>query len=158
MIINMFFTLLNFGVFLGFVIYYFRKSIIGLIKNELLLKEAECRDLHNQSAAANIEYRSLQERSEYQKTLYASLDRKIMMWRTAVQAGERETERERNLYESNIRERLQKQRDYVHALEIVNHVVPVAFDESAKRLSVYFSDPAHCREYNRQVCERLKKQ
>ena len=155
--IDFFFTLLNFGVFLGFIIYYFRKSIVGFIKNKLILRESEYRTLHNQDAAANVEYRALQERAEYQKVLYESLERKIMTWQSAVCSGEREKERIRERYEREMYERTEKQRNYLRLRKTLARVLPVAFDSSANRLVAYFSDPVHCLRYNDQVIELLKK-
>ena len=156
--IDFIFTFLNFGFFLGIAVYYFRKKVVGLIKEELALKAASRRDLHNQETAASAEYRTLQEQLEYQKRLYTSLEKKLLVWQAAVNAKMEEEAQVRHQHEQKIHERLEKQHHYLEELATVARVVPAAFDSSMHNLKVYFADSKHCADYNRNILGFLNKQ
>jgi hypothetical protein len=154
---DIFFKVINFIVFSGFVVFYVKRNLWGSIKTQLLRRKSELEDFYNQDKTARAEYKTLSEQLRYQETVYKSLDEKVLLWRSSIQADHEKRKRECEKFEHDLQSRMRAQMEYWHMISVGRTVVPEAFKMARVELKNFFKDEQHKDAYNERALKLLQR-
>lgn len=157
MLVDIFFRVVNFGLFLAFVVYYVRKNVIGSIRNHLIGKKTFVEDMIRQDADLKSEQARLEGQLEHQNMVYRELDGKVERWRLGVEA---DRQKSKDAYADRIKmlnDRLERQYASYASYKAAGEILPKAFDGAIHELRDIFHDKHVAQTYNQKALEVLSR-
>ncbi len=151
------FKIVNFLVFIGFVVFYVRKNLYGLIQNYLLRRKAEYSDLLNQGQVATTEHEALQGQLIYHEETFKTLEDKVEMWRSAVHTDHEQQKHQYERFEHELQVRMKLQIEYWKSISMSRCIIPQAFNKAYNELHNHFQNEQYISKYNDQAIEHLIK-
>lgn len=151
------YKIINFGVFVGFVVWFFRRNILNLIKKQLLVIKGSKEDLVRQEGEVQAELGSLKSRLDYQDSQYETLEKKILQWRSALNKDHEYKKREYETYEGVLKARLEMQIEYCKMIALGKKIIPHAIKDAKVDLVNKFQDGARMQSYSNHVLSLLTK-
>ncbi len=152
---DVFFRLLNLGIFIALIAYYFRRTIIGTIRNHLFRKKSTLETISKQTVELKSEHAELKGQLKQQEMLYRELTNKIEQWRLGITKDQEQHKAHCTQQATALDERLDKQYKAYIRHKAMRHLIPLAFDATTKDLQEIFRDPQAARLYNEKAIGEL---
>ncbi len=153
--IDAFFKLLNFGIFIGILVYVWRKNLRAFFQNQLIKKRVKTEELAREEYAVLRAQESIQTQERDEHLLFASLRQKMAQWQSVQKQELDALNAQYARYEHDLKKRI--------ALEIVEtrnrHVKKTLLErvlqDSTKELKDAFENPKKNEAYIKEAVELL---
>ncbi len=156
MMIDPFFRLLNFGIFLALAAYYVKRNLIGFIRSQLVRKKNALYAFDQEEVSLQTVQDKLHDQLQQQDALYHGLTAKIARWRQGFLAEQDMKKQKAAVVNQLLVSRLGKQREAYVRNTALRDVLPQVFNESLAELAAQFSDESRAQAFNQKAIEALK--
>lgn len=142
------FRFINFGVFLGLVVYCYKKYLLPSINKQIHEKKLLLQNLENQKQGIKYQLSNLDQAIDHQKHLAQNLSNKINIWSEGVNAQrQRDYETKNALLKTMINQAAIKSQKVAFEAA-TKKIVPEVLKNLEEDLTQYFEQNEHAREYN----------
>ncbi|HVX00006.1 MAG TPA: hypothetical protein VHA52_06200 [Candidatus Babeliaceae bacterium] len=155
--LNKVFSLLNFAIFLGALIYFFKKYLIKDIRARLHHRQDFRSSLSKNLDLIQQQSFKLNQESQVQEKLYHNLRLKVMHWKAKSAEFIVEKEKEVNQALEQAQARRKQQLLQWQETKILKSLVPLALQDAQEELQKNFIDLQQAEYYNQRILESLPK-
>lgn len=154
--IDLLFTLLNFGIVVFLLGYLFKRSVPA-IKAAVEAEIDREKDLHAEHHQLLAMQHHLDESTVRQEDECARLSTKINEWKAAMETAKREREAELVFHKKELEKRVAAQSGHYRLHTLYNTVSPLVVAELERTLTSYYQDEKRAHAYIERCMGELKK-
>jgi len=146
-IIAILFRLINFAIFIGLGVFYFRRSVFAKIKQKMLDEQEEKQSLVIRIHDLTVEFHTLDQSLQEQNRLCRSLENKVILWRSRVDEERYALEREKQNIYKRVQARVVRQENEQLFASALATIAPQSIEQVKKRLVDTFIEEGRGTEY-----------
>lgn len=157
LISSLFFTLLNFGIFLGLCVYFYRTYGKKLLFDQMQAQEEATRLLEMKAIALQEEETRLKSQAVQDALLILNLQEKVARWRTASDQELVKEHKEQDLIQEKLKKKAHLQNAWYAKHTLAQQVLPEILEKTYSQLITVFKEERKKQEYTQQITQFLKK-
>jgi hypothetical protein len=142
------FRFINFGVFLGLVIYGYKRYLLPAVLKQIHEKKLLLQNLENQKQGIKYQLSNLDQAIEHQQYLAQDLTQKIGAWSESVQAHYKQENNEFVHIQNVLTKQTALKNQKIAFEEATKKIVPVVLTALEHDLAQYFEHHNNAQKYN----------
>ncbi|MBA3751489.1 hypothetical protein H0X06_01635 [Candidatus Dependentiae bacterium] len=154
--IDLFFTVLNFAVFLGLVYYGWSRLLLPLVQATIKKESTDARDLHEEHRKILKECRQVEESIHAQNQECQELSSKVTLWRDSVEKTDHEKRDEQLFMKKKYEEKTEDQAKKNHRTLLYKKIKPLVLAHLEKDLAAHFKNTEIKRTYLNRLLKELE--
>lgn len=136
------FRIINFSVFVGIAIYFFKKKVLTSAQEKINEQEVYLKSLQEQDRMLDNQYFQLNEQLRIQNQQCDHLLQKIKVWQSADEAQRAQKIHQSNLNRARMQDRTEQIQAMINQRRFERHALLKALDQTKIELQKKFSDQA----------------
>ncbi|BDC34169.1 hypothetical protein Noda2021_01270 [Candidatus Dependentiae bacterium Noda2021] len=157
-LIAILFRIINFLVFVGLGIYFFKKKMLKATQQKINEKEVYLKSLQEQDRMLNNQFSSLEDVLKKQEEKCASLTEKVVQWKVAQTHQAAKKLQKRNAHLKTMHERLELKEEYINQQRFEQAAVLEALKKTKEDLEQHFSKDAAGQSYMHTILKAIDKE
>jgi len=151
------FRLINFAVFMFFIVYLFKKYVIENVKKQIADKQQEKIDLHNQADMLVEDIRIIERNAQQDVQMCHTLKTHVVNWRTQADRVAQENIIKKQEQVETLIAHVAIQTKYLERRNAYEHILPVVIDQTQEKLEQKFEDEVLAKEFIAQLVTFMQK-
>lgn len=156
-LIDIFFRLLNFGIFIGLCVYVFKKYLQKKIKTDIQNEKLLITGLNQENSAVDRLYKECEKSVDDDEQNYKVLQGHVNKWVSDLKQQENIKLCEKNNIVAELKKRAKEKEDSLHSQHIVRLVMPKVVDNASGVLKSRFSNDEKGTQFVSGIIKYLKK-
>ncbi len=151
------FRLINFSVFVFFILYLCKKYLIDTVKKQIADKQQAMVDLHNQADTLVDDMRLVEQAMQQDTQLCQALKTRVVTWRARDEHLAQQSILKKQEQAEFLKDHVQVQTMYLQRRNAYERMLPQVIDQTREKLERKFEDEVLAQEFIAQLINAMQK-